>query len=527
MKRFFLLAMLLNALGAMATNYYVSGSGSDGNNGLSPNTPFATLQHAEGFTVPGDTVFAMNGTYTNPFNGTNVLSIYNSGTANQPITYINYVGHVPTIVMYENWAGIQLQGADYIVVDGFTVIGNNDNIDLNYAISYQNDLGRPETSGNGIGIAAEYNNPTNLPHHNTIRNCNVSKCGGGGIYTSKADYTTIENNVITECAWYSPYGNSAISLYQNWNSDSSTAIKNYIVGNTCYRNEEYIPFYFVGSITDGNGIIIDDARNTQGSSTLGVYKGATYITNNVVYDNGGRGIHVYLADHVFIVNNTCYQNCQSPSVQDGEFTAYSADSCYFINNIALPSSGIPPIDRSNSSTTNLTVDHNIWGANANLANPSGTNSLTGMPGFVNASTNPTNADFHLMAGSLAINAGTRNHAPLKDKDGNLRSLTDSVDIGAYEFQMAIGLSQPLATTWNVFPNPASATISLQTVDGLNVANVICIYNHLGQLVKSENVGLRNGVIDIDIAELPIGSYFIVLWQDQLALASAKWMKVDR
>ena len=427
-----LFIFLLVAFQSKATNYFVAPLGNDSNNGLTIATAFETLQHAADVVAPGDTVFAMSGTYTKRLNANNVLDIFQSGTAAQWIVFKNYPGQTPVIKMYDQWSGIAVQGADYIVIDGFSVVGNNDSVTLSYAQAQQANTNNPATSGNGIGCAPEYNNNSNKPHHITICNCKVSKCGGGGIYTYNADYITIDNNVVNGCAWYSPYGNSGISLYQNWNSDSSVAIKNRVTNNTCYRNEEYIPWFVAGSITDGNGIIIDDARNTQNGSTLGAYRGRTYVANNVVFDNGGRGINCYSSDKVLVVNNTSYHNCQSPAVQDGEFTSYDTDSMYFINNIALPASGIPPI--AAGSATHTTVDYNLWAANAALAAPYGTHTKTGSPGFINESANPLLADFHLSGGSsAAINSGTRYLSPAKDKDGYTRLLTDSVDIGAYEF----------------------------------------------------------------------------------------------
>ena len=439
MRKLFFTISLLTSISLFATNYYVSPTGSSSNNGLSPATAKDDIEEAGLLTSPGDTVFVMNGTYSwyNP--NSDVVDIYNSGTANNWIVFINYPGHHP-LIKSKNWAAISIQGADYVEVNGFEVIGNADSVTLAYAQSQQNNTNNPITSGNGIGCRSQYSNPSNLSHHIIIRNCKVSKCPGGGIFTYNADYIRIENNIVSECAWYAPFGNSGISLYQNWNSDSSTATKNFVVGNTCYRNENYIPFFASGSITDGNGIIIDDERNTQNGSTLGIYAGKTYIANNLVFDNGGRGIHCYESDKVIIVNNTAYKNCQSPAVKDGEYTAYSADSISFINNIAFPISGVPPVSKSSTSTTHLIVDHNLWAANSGIANPLGTNTITTPPNFILPSANPLLADFHLQARSTAINKGTHKQAPANDKDGNIRVSTDSVDIGCYEYPRVLPLT---------------------------------------------------------------------------------------
>ncbi|MFM9986347.1 MAG: choice-of-anchor Q domain-containing protein [Flavobacteriales bacterium] len=486
-----------------ASNYYVSPSGNNSNSGLMPETPFETLNYASNQTSPGDTVFAMNGTYTNNASMSNVLNIYESGTEGNGIVYINYPGHTPLIQVNENnWSGVAIQGADYITIDGFHIVGNNDAITLEYALEEQLNTGNPATSANGIGITREYGNISNKPHHNAIRNCTISKCGGAGIYTYWADYTTIENNTVFECAWYSPYGNSGISLYQNWNSDSTQNFRNYILRNTCYRNENYIPFIAVGSITDGNGIIIDDNRNTQNDSDQGLYLGKTYIANNLIFDNGGRGIHVYLSDDVVIVNNTCYKNCQSPAIDDGEFTAYEADSIYILNNIAFPSANIPPIDQSDFSTTNFTVDHNLWGANNNLANPFGTNTVFGNPNFIMPDNNPLMADFHLLSVSNAINSGTTLFAPAMDKDGNLRLSTDSIDIGCYEFQSVTSISDidTKEMSYIISPNPFHQRINVLNAKG---TEKYALLNQLGQIIYSGKL-----LSDYDFSGLPDGVYYL-------------------
>ncbi len=528
MKKYTVLLFVFSSIASFATNYYVSSSGSNGNTGLSVPMAFQTINYAADQTAPGDTVFVMNGLYTNNSPMSNVLDIYNSGTASNGIVYSIYPGHSPIIKLNSNnWSGIAIQGSDYITIDGFQIVGNNDSITLTYALSEQQNTNNPATSGNGIGMTAEYNNNSNRPHHNVIRNCTISKCGGAGIYTYRADYTTIEDNTIFECAWYSPYGNSGISLYQNWNSDSMEVFKNYILGNTCYRNENYIPFIAVGSITDGNGIIIDDSRNTQNSSTQGVYIGKTYVANNLVYDNGGRGIHVYLSDKVVIVNNTCYQNCQSASVQDGEFTAYESDSISFINNIAFPSVNIRPIDKSNVSTTNLFVDHNLWAANSNLANPMGTNSIIGNPDFILPGSDPATADFHIPASSIARNAGTIFYAPVTDKDGYIRLSVDSVDIGCYEYLTTTQIASIAFSNNNLstYPNPAKNTITLKTNASGSEYFVITILDEKGRYLKRVAEYSSDGIILLDISELADGIYFLEVCDSVHHFSTTKILKM--
>ena len=504
MKRKFLFLFALAFTHTFATNYYVSPNGNDENNGLTIETSFLTIEIATYAVSAGDTVFIRNGIYTKIYPESLIAYLTVSGTENNPITFRNYPGETPILQMNStNWAAISINGNDYIIIDGLTIIGNNDNITLAYAQEQQTNIGNPATSGNGIAINSEYNNESNKPHHNIVRNCKISKCGGGGIYSYNADYTTIENNIIWECGWYSPYGNSGISMYQNWNSDSFNGIKNFITGNTCYRNENYIPFFVVGSITDGNGIIIDDGRNTQNNSTLGIYNGITYVANNLVFDNGARGIHCYQSDNVIIVNNTSYHNCQSLSTQEGEMTAFDASNISYINNIINPTDGIFAINFSTETSSNISAQYNLISENANLSNTFGTNNLIANPNFVNASANFTLADFHIQSSSSALNAGTTTNAPLLDKDGNIRLSNGFVDIGCYEFQGLLENPNFNKHSIKVFPNPVSSVLYFSNT---NDSMEIQLFNNLGQLIYSDT----NFSNKIDFSNYQTGIYFLKL-----------------
>ncbi|MBO7392711.1 MAG: hypothetical protein J6U98_00755, partial [Abditibacteriota bacterium] len=59
------LALLWAASASFAATYYVSPTGKDTNNGLTPQTAFASINAADskGLLVPGDRVEVMSGTY--------------------------------------------------------------------------------------------------------------------------------------------------------------------------------------------------------------------------------------------------------------------------------------------------------------------------------------------------------------------------------------------------------------------------------------------------------------------------------
>ena len=99
MKSLFLsFAMTLAALSLQATEYYISPSGNDNNNGTSESTPFASLATAQCKVKAGDVVYIMPGIYKvkeSEMMAPNYQKIYavaflldKSGTANKRISYI-------------------------------------------------------------------------------------------------------------------------------------------------------------------------------------------------------------------------------------------------------------------------------------------------------------------------------------------------------------------------------------------------------------------------------------------------------
>jgi parallel beta-helix repeat protein len=427
---------------ANGRTYYVSGTGSDNNDGLSTGKAFRTLQRAADQTQPGDTVLVMNGTYSQAEPTWNVLSIETSGRADAWIVYKNYPGHTPKIKA-RNWSAIGVDGASYIVVEGFTIEGNRDEVTLEHALSQKSNLNNPITSGNCIGVAPKYqSNPEQRSHHVIIRKNTVSKCPGGGIYTVRADYVRVEDNVVWGNAFYAPYANSGISFYGNWNSDASTAAKMFIRRNVVYGNKNLVPFYYSNvdepgkrSITDGNGIIIDDSRNSQtfGGGSGDVYKGRTFVANNIVYENGGRGIHVFSSDNVNILNNTTYKNSFSPAIKEGEITTIWASNVNVYNNILYARADRPANTRvgtpENLNDKNTQIfDYNLVFGGIGFDSDKTTNIVGQNPKFISTSTK----DFRLQSTSPAVDRGSTNLYARYDFNRVSRPLGSGVDIGAYE-----------------------------------------------------------------------------------------------
>ncbi len=455
-------ALCLNVSAVLAqqrspTTLYVSPDGS-GADGRSEETAFNTIGEAVAELVAGDTVLVMNGTYTESDFTAPIAYIAVSGRPDAWITFKAYPGHEPKIKS-RNITALRIVGASYIVIDGFDIEGSRDEVSPSEADRILCDgLNASElvnkAQGNGIEIVADYNNQNQISHHIIVRNNRVYRFGGNGIEVVRADYMTIENNEVYENAFFSPFDTSGITLYQLRDLEpvppgqEGRIVKNFIRGNIAFRNENKFGFVkgFEGNgcdrsagISDGNGIIIDDFRNTQGDqSKKRPYGGRTLIENNIVYDNGGRGINVFSSNHVDVVNNTSYKNGRTGPT-NADMASDETKDVRFLNNIIYARS-----DRKANSVlfrrgqeadrTTVRYDNNLVFGSSDFDEASGDNNIIGLdPEFVNAEAE----DFSLRDDSPAIDGGVDEldglMAPAKDQRGVSRPQFGGVDIGALEF----------------------------------------------------------------------------------------------
>jgi parallel beta-helix repeat protein len=281
------------------TTYYVSSEiGSNNNAGTSASAPLASLQAAANLVQPGDTVEVMNGTYS-------AVDITTSGTASAPITFEAAPGATPVINSSGSWNGIDIQ-ASYIVINGFTVVGDAANYTLAQALAGYSS-GNANLDGNGIGVNSTAG--VAVPNHITIENNTVYNEPGGGIYAQGADYVQILNNLVYDNAHWSAFGNSGISIGAAKNSDTNAGVHDIVSGNVVFGNAQEVPTTGTNSVTDGEGIILD---------TNPGFVGEILVENNTVYNNGSSGIESFLTPNAVITGNTSYgndtENVQAASV---------------------------------------------------------------------------------------------------------------------------------------------------------------------------------------------------------------------
>ena len=446
---YLLLIFCLDGITLNATNYFVSPTGNDNNNGLTLPNAFLTLQQAADQVVAGDTVFVADGTYPTGFDhrGPN-------GTASQPIVFktlgksANITGPGPI-----RSDGINIENVDYIVIDGFSVIGM-------------------PAPGNGIRLV----HANNCVVRNTFCDGNFER----GIFTAFTDDILIEHNTSI----------NAIDEHGIYVSNSSD--RPIIRYNECYGNNN-IGIHLNGDLSAGGDGIISDAQ----------------VYGNILHDNNrAAGINMDGLENPIVYNNLIYNNHTAQGIalfqEDGAIMTRGAK--IYNNTIIVPSDGrwgILVKDGANEGTeiyNNIIINqHSFRGCIAienqsnfksdfNIINDkmSAIGDESAVPlatwqalGFDQNSQlaadltaifiDPANNDFHLKSGSQAIDAGTNlvNTIVGIDVEGNIRPSGTTYDIGAYELQ---GCPQNLTittdyTTGSIIKSAANMVTATNTISG--------------------------------------------------------------
>ena len=437
--------------------WHVSSAGNDASDGKSPKTAFRTLQKAADVVQPGDVVWVGDGTYTNDdkANGSAVLSIKTSGKPNAWITWKALPGHHPELHPM-GWNGIHVSGS-YHIIDGLTVLGNNEAIVL---LAAQEDAKKPTPdpyyNTNGIFVEGRQKNPDAKPHHVIIRNCTVGNCAGGGIIGIETDYFTVEDCRVFNNAWFMRYGGSGITTLNNWAFDDAPGYHVVIQRNFVWNNKTLVPWEKIGKLSDGNGILLDvtDQNPSQGatnpnadaimkpaslSATAPVsttaapakpkrpeWTGRALIANNLSAYNGGSGIHTFRTRHVDIVNNTTYWNGQIVGYQ--ELFPNRSDDVVILNNIIVPRPGGKVT--SNNKNTNIRWDYNLYPSAQDVFN--GPNDIVANPGFIDVEADITKGNFRLTKTSPGQNSGSNELVLSTDITGKARPKSIGRDRGAFE-----------------------------------------------------------------------------------------------
>ncbi|MDQ2734058.1 MAG: right-handed parallel beta-helix repeat-containing protein [Pseudomonadota bacterium] len=364
------------------------------------------------------------------------MEVYVSGIATNWITFQAAPGSSPIIQIPDLGTnaegGFHIAGASYIKIDGFEVIGTSKLITPQQAAF--NDGTQAILNSDCVSIDGTGRFPgIKVVHDVIITNMKLHDCAGGGVAAQGADALTITYNQIYGNGFWTVFDTSGIDLFHLTDAPGSSTqggYKNVIAGNTVFGNHSNFPSigFLPVEITDGNGMIIDDNMHMQAAKgkndVQGVpYTGRTYIASNILYSNGGRGIHVYESAHVDIANNTTYNDMlsNSPGMIFGEIDAQSSADINIVNNVAININN-KMIDFNDNS---YSYSFNLWdGSNVPFV---GTDDVVGVAML----TDPANANFTPTLSSPAVASGTTTLSPTLDVTGRVRR-TGHIDRGAVQ-----------------------------------------------------------------------------------------------
>ena len=190
-------------------------------------------------------------------------------------------------------------------------------------------------------------------HHVKVVGNVVHDVGGCGICSIESNHVRIEGNEVYGASKWNTYQTSAISFFLSANiggGNNGDGFSMYISGNRVHHNTNIAPPGAGQKVTDGNCIIVD-YNDDNG------YTGSTLIQNNLCYENGGRGVHVFHAKNVLAVNNTLVNNLRHPDIDGGELTASSASALVYRNNLTVasrPGAGVVVW------SAQVQLDHNVY-----------------------------------------------------------------------------------------------------------------------------------------------------------------------
>src|SRR5882724_5956183 len=392
--------------------FYVDPTGNDSAAG-SATQPWRTLQKAANTVRAGDLVIVRAGHYAG-------LYLTTSGTATDPITFHGEPGAIVDTQNPTTQDGINLEGASYVVIEGFTVTGV------------------PRA-----GIRAVLN------HHVTIRGNTGDLNGRWGILTGFSDDILIENNVMSR-------SQAEHGIYVGNSGDRPVIRRNVVWGNRAngiHMNGDLSQGgdgIISGAVVEGNVIHDNGVAGGSGINCDGVQ--SSIIRNNLLYNNHASGISLYQIDggqparNNQVLNNTIVMasdarwalNIQNASTGNVVRNNILFNQQSFRGSIAISADSLPGfvsdtnviMDRFSADGGDTRVTLAAWRS----ATGQDMHSIIATPAalFVNFAGN----DYHLSSTSPARDAGATLSNVTDDREGAPRPQGPASDIGAFEFPAA-------------------------------------------------------------------------------------------
>jgi hypothetical protein len=406
--------------------FYVATNGDDAADGTTTR-PWRTLQRAAQDVLPGDLIVARPGRYVGFVLGWDSPQ---NGTAANPITFRGESGAIIDTRNSRTADGINLEGASFIVIEGFAVM--NGGTITRAGIRSVTNRG-VIIRGNQVDHAGRWGILTGFSNDLLIENNLTSRSQlEHGIYVSNACVNPIvRNNQV--------WGNAGNGIHMN--GDLSQGGNGLIVNAVVEKNVIYD-----NGRQGGSGINADGVQNSR-------------FLNNLLYNNHASGISLYRIDGAAGSTNNLVAHNTITMASDGRWALNiqngSAGTSVVNNILHNNHSSRGSIDISADSLPGFTSNHNIVmerftiddGSVRNLAQwqqqtSQDRDSVVATPAalFVN----PTSNDYQLLSNSPARDTGMTRSDVREDRAGTPRPIGPTSDIGAYEFRSTTDITPPLA-----------------------------------------------------------------------------------
>ena len=312
--------------------YYFSPTGNDTSGSGTTANPWQWV--GAHHYAPGDVLYLMDGTFVEnqPYPSTSSVLLDSAGTATAPIHLACQHALACTIQnKTSNSSGIVIQGGG-----AYLDIGGLGGIKITSDMTVTPTQTTPPSNPIGNGILLGGNTAVGAIHHISISNNVIYNNGQAGISLSgnfygtnvpankinyPIDYITIQRNVVFENSWFSGFHGSGISIYEPIALDTLGGYHIKIIGNVSYYNHDCDS---CGTPTDGNGIILDDFAWLQSGGKS--YTASALVANNILFGNGGRGIHIFQpastttpssAPTIDVIDNTACGNNNDANIAAG------------------------------------------------------------------------------------------------------------------------------------------------------------------------------------------------------------------
>jgi len=363
-------ALFNNPYYTCVTNRYLAtaaNGGSNSNDGTAATVggghgPWLTLAHAQAAAPSaGWCINVQPGTYSQV--GVAITHGGNNAASNGYVVYRCTTLNGCMINLQSGFGSGFVITSNYVIIDGFVITG----------------LGSGSPT-NGIGIRSDSSggnaNNTLGYHHIWAINNIISGFPQAGMQLNEGEFFYAVHNTIYNNSHpgNSGYQGSGISYYlpieipsytltaddQNnpVTGNTGTSFRQFIIWNVIYNN-----YFGASGSTDGNGIIADDWQGDQFGSCVGscVYVRGGLIAFNVVYNNGGGGVHAFASAYVTMANNSVFNN-QLDTFITGTYRGNMDDNGSYgstvVNNISYARCGAAPLNTN--SAMGIYGNHQTW-----------------------------------------------------------------------------------------------------------------------------------------------------------------------